>query len=516
MSIAQEHQTGYAETKLCRPDKALGDSLPGNRPLQLVDALCKALASEKINYCHWKSNAVLERSACGDNDLDLLVAQTDYQEFTNILIRLGFKEFRPPAFLEVPGIRNFYGYDPLADTFVHVHAHFQLILGHDFSKNYHIPIEQAYLISSSQGELFRVPAPEYELVIFVVRMLIKHFTWYTAISRQGRLSINEKYEFDYLFKQSSMPEVHRIIGKYLPAVDEHLFNDCIKVLQTDCPLKFKLKTGQGLMNKLSACARRPALIDLGLIYWRRLNLGIQIRLLHKQFRKQPVNGGIVVAIVGGDGAGKTTAINDLYQWLSPHFSVEKYHFGKPPWSWLTFLVRGALKIGTLMRISKFAESGYNYAPDPSRDHFQGYSQVLRALRTAEDRLTTYRKARRSASNGSIVLCDRFPLPQLMPMDGPWIGRILSIRPHDRLLKYFYYKEQDLYQKIQLPDVLIILRLDPEIAIQRKPEEASVTVYNRSLLIWELGEEKIGAIVIDASQSKGDIQAELKTIIWSRM
>ena len=45
--------------------------------LPLVQELCNVLRTENIDYCHWKSNNMLERSASGDNDLDLLISRAD-------------------------------------------------------------------------------------------------------------------------------------------------------------------------------------------------------------------------------------------------------------------------------------------------------------------------------------------------------------------------------------------------------------------------------------------------------
>jgi hypothetical protein len=42
--------------------------------------------------------------------------------------------------MQLPGVLDYYGYDWEAQRFVHVHAHYQLILGHGATKNYHIPI----------------------------------------------------------------------------------------------------------------------------------------------------------------------------------------------------------------------------------------------------------------------------------------------------------------------------------------------------------------------------------------
>src|SRR5215217_4634818 len=64
--------------------------------LNLIRLLCQALAEEEITYCHWKSNNALDRSASGDNDLDLLISRADAGCFTEILYRLGFKQTRAP------------------------------------------------------------------------------------------------------------------------------------------------------------------------------------------------------------------------------------------------------------------------------------------------------------------------------------------------------------------------------------------------------------------------------------
>ena len=179
--------------------------------LNLITDLCKTLAAQKIDYCHWKSNAYLDRSASGDNDLDLLVSRVHAKHFLEILFGLGFKESLLTRAEELPGVRNFYGYDPKSGRLVHVHAHFQLILGNDLSKNYRLPFEKVYLASSVQGDLFRVPTPEFELVVLVIRMVIKHSTWDAMLMRHGQLSKTERYELNDLSTEETLSKVEPIL-----------------------------------------------------------------------------------------------------------------------------------------------------------------------------------------------------------------------------------------------------------------------------------------------------------------
>src|SRR5512134_900780 len=142
--------------------------------LELVLTLCRLLEAERVRYCHWKSNEALDRSAAGENDLDLLVARRDSQRFEDILVRLGFKDVLLPAWKELPGVAHWYGLDEASGRLVHVHAHYQLVIGDDMTKDVHLPIEEAYLASSVPRPPFMVPAPEFELGLFLVRMVLKH------------------------------------------------------------------------------------------------------------------------------------------------------------------------------------------------------------------------------------------------------------------------------------------------------------------------------------------------------
>jgi hypothetical protein len=156
--------------------------LPKERPLVLrSSSLCADLARENITYCHWKSNR--SRSFCQwRKRLDLLVGV-----LTGTIFRDSYRCDLCQASVEkqMPGVQDYYGYDEEADKLIHVHAHYQLILGHDMTKNFRLPIEKPYLESAVQSELFKVPAPEFEFIVFVIRMVLKHSTWDAILGREG-------------------------------------------------------------------------------------------------------------------------------------------------------------------------------------------------------------------------------------------------------------------------------------------------------------------------------------------
>lgn len=487
-------------------------------PLELIRNLCQKLSSEGIAYCHWKSNAMLDRSAVGDNDLDLLVGRADVHRFTDILCRLGFTRVQGPPEAQMPGVVDYYGHDPQADKWVHVHAHYQLILGHDATKNYHLPIERPYLESAVQSDLFKVPAPEFELVVFVIRMVLKHSTWDAILGRQGALSAAERQELEYLQTQVSPTwmYVYDILNQYMPLLDVTLFDDCMRSLQPNCPFGTRVKVGQRLQNRLRAHARQSRMADLGLKLWRRAAGTVRRRILGRVPRKRMADGGLMVALVGGDGAGKSTAVDELYTWLSRDFETIKVHMGKPAWSRTTVAVRGVLKIGRSLGLYPYMRGPVQPTLEADLSVFPGYPWLLRQVCTARDRYLTYAKARRFATNGGLAICDRFPLPRVMSTDGPECEQMTSPCEANRFIRFLAGLETKYYQQIMPPDLLVVLRVDPEIAVERRPDEDEASVRRRSAEVWQLDWEQIPAHVIDAHQPKAEVLAELKALVWSEL
>jgi len=477
--------------------------------LDLVVQLCTALADEEIDYCHWKSNAALDRSASGENDLDLLISRHDAQRFTEILYRLGFREALVPKEDQLPGVQDYYGYDPETGRLIHVHAHFQLILGSDLSKNYRLPLEKVYLESSVRENLFRVPAPEFEFVIFVIRMVLKHSTWDAILMRHGYLSPSERRELDYLSAPDTVLKAQAML-QYVPGLSSSLFEECLRALKPGCSLWKRIRVGEQLQKVLRCSARYSHLADVVVKLTRRLWQPIESRVFRYKREKRFANGGLFIAIVGGDGAGKTTIINELFSWLSETVEVAKVHMGKPAWSWSTILIRGILKIGTVLRLYPFEGDIYEEAHLPHR-----LPWFIRATCTARDRYLTYVRARRLSSNGKLVLCDRFSFPGFMAMDGPQCEHAITFIKkaswfHDFLAKL----ELSYYEQIKSPDLLIVLKVEPEIAIQRKRDESEVAVRARSTEIWELGWMKKSAFVIDASLKREDVVSQVKALVWA--
>jgi hypothetical protein len=212
-------------------------------------------------------------------------------------------------------------------------------------------------------------------------------------------------------------------------------------------------------------------------------------------------GGVVVALVGGDGAGKSTCTRELGAWLSPVFPTMRANLGRAPGSLLTLLVDGALKLqhGTDRLLKRSSRPG-------------GPIQLLRLLCTARDRFRLYEKARRFAISGGIALCEQYPVPENRQLVGPTIPELLQSGP-GKFARLLQAVEASYYTRILRPDVLLVLRLDPELAVARNPEEPADFIRTRGCTIWNASWPG-GTQVVDAGQPLPQVIRRLKSVIWS--
>jgi thymidylate kinase len=496
--------------KASRPPAEVVDDGPGQ--LDLVTRLSLRLDEAGVPYCHFKSNEAIDRSLSGDNDLDLLVAASAADRFLEVLSDLGFREGVPDRVRRMPGVSQYYGLDVPTGRLVQVHAHRRLVFGDDMTKNFALDIEDDYIASATrESGTLAVASPDHELLLFAFRMVAKHCTIDAMLMRQGRLSASERRELAWLTARADRVRIAAIVASRLPFVDPDLFDECLGAIQPGAGPWRKARTAGRLHRTFAAHAKRGRFAAAFLRIERRIGR-LGRRLVRGRARKRLAGGGALIAFVGGDGAGKSTAVRTIAGWLSGPFQVERIHLGKPPPSLTTIAIKGPMYL--LRAMGMFRATRVPAHELRERGTYPGMSWVLWHVLTARDRFRLYRRATRAILKGEVVLSDRFPLAEVQTMDGAKTDWVTGHARAGRVVRWLVSLERRYYSAFTSPDVLIVLRVDPNVAVERKRhEEQPGFVLPRSEEIWRVDWSRTPARLVDSGRDLEEVERTLKAIVW---
>ena len=150
------------------------------------------------------------------------------------------------------------------------------------------------------------------------------------------------------------------------------------------------------------------------------------------------------------------------------------------------------------------------------DRFPGHAWVLWQLVTASDRRRQHRRVRRLAGQGLLVVCDRFPLDQVTLMDGARTGWVPA-EDLPALARRLVDAERRAYGSIAPPDLLLVLRVDPDTAVARKRGvDPADFVRPRSAEVFAAEWGPTGAVVLDASRQADEVLADARGAVWASL
>jgi hypothetical protein len=466
----------------------------------LLGQLARTLDARGVAYCQWKGHWSAHRWARGQGDVDLLVDHGALTAFRDIAGELGFKSALPSGERQIPSLESFVGYDPAEHHLLHLHVHYRLIVGEYWRTAYRIPIERAILETAVSGPLFRAPAPPFQLIVFVLRMILRQRGRIRRTTRMRWLS-GIQIQLASLEGSCDREAVRAILDRCLPSIDLPFFERCVRSLRGQGGLLERAVLPAQLHRRLRAHALRPSLTALTSAAVEKF---LPAGIAHGRFNHgmRLAGGGTVLALVGGDGSGKSTCTRRLGAWLAPWFPTRCAHLGNSPRSLMTLIVGAALKA---------EQAAYRVL----RPEARGIStlELLRHLCTARDCFRLYEKVRRFAARGGIAICDRYPVPQLQSHVGPCIPALVLPKP-TALARLLLATEVSYYKRILPPDALFVLRLDPDLAVLRKPDEPADYVRDRNRITWTTEWSGTAAQVIDAGRPLPEVLSDLKVRIWS--
>lgn len=494
---------------------------PAAPRLEILPQLFQRLDEERIRYCHWKSTEHLGATMTGATDVDVLVERGGAQRLAHILTGgTTFKRFVVKAGRGYPGIEDYVGFDPATGALSHVHIHYQLTLGEKFLKGHRLPWEEVVLETRVRDEAsgLWVTEPHLELLILIVRHVMKlrlrdsllavvgHEYFRGGMLRELRW-LAARVRSDQLVERAA-PLVGPAAARLLPAMIGAR-GPSIRQLRA-----FRRRVVPRLtsyrMYSAAGAARRMWLREWTWIWWRATNWLFRAPT---RSTRTPPQGGLAIAFVGADGAGKSTLTQAIARWLSREIAVISTYGGSgkgsasTPRRWLQ-------RLGALGRTRSHSRSTpTSNAREPSG--LRLFGKLLWVLTLARERRRWATRVRRARSLGMVVLSDRVPQTQFAGLnDGPRYGHWLD--SPSWLRRIVARREQATFQEAGVvpPDVIVRLHVPVDVAARRKPDTPPDQLRRKVEIVDQLRFPPPTRVVeIDAAQPLDRVLQDVKRAVW---
>jgi thymidylate kinase len=422
-------------------------------------ALFAALERHGIRYCHWKSNVRLDETLGGLQDIDVLVHPSDADAFQRVINECGFKLTVSRVGAGHPGVFHALAMDPDTGRLLDLHAYHQVISGDSFVKSFRFPIEEQFLARTTSLMGVRVPDPSSELVLFLLRILLKH------TSAIEIYKVNAHYqectdELAWLLQRGDVSEAAALCDDWFPSV-RIPFQDMI-----DCVASGTLAARMAMGIRLAWALRhqrRLGHVAAGFSRLIRITKHYAVRLRGRR-NLSLLSGGAWIALVGPKGTGKSTLVKLLAKRLGKNLDVTTIHLGKPPATWLSVLPRLALPV---MRKAAPNERLREYQK-PERRAERRYSTlfVIGKLLVAFDRRHLLTRTMRAAASGTIVISDRCPATNATGLDGSAFDDLAVAHERSPFKRRLMAWERDIYRRLPKPRLVLKLNAPIETALKR--------------------------------------------------
>lgn len=495
------------------------DAVPAAEP-QVLNSLImalNALRQNEVGCCYWKSSTRLRAVLSGESDLDLLVARSDQHLAAQVLLACGFKRFEPANCHGHPAVQSFLGYDEPSGRIVHLHLHFRVVVGEPLLRNYQLPWESLFLASAVSHPTLpiRTLDPASEAVLLVVRASLELRRRDPIVFRNWP-KMQEKFEFDRLHLAARVDRrgLHDLASKL---VKEELAGTIVEALFETRPFATMHRLGASLRKELAVYRTYNGFDALlrGIgraILWTTGRLNQRFLHVPRPWSRRAPGGGIVVAVVGIDGSGKTTLTTAIRQWLGAEVDVLPIYFGTGGGRPSLLLLPFKLLVPLASRVLGAKPKGSSHGTISDRPPAPFYSFLLAvwaSIVAAEKRMKLL-AARRGADRGMVVVADRFPQDQIADFnDAPLLPRLAKV---PAWLRHYEANAYALARHLP-PDLVIKLQTTAEVIMIREPDMDPLVVQKRVPALQQLTFEDANVVSIDAGQPLADVIRSAKAAIW---
>jgi thymidylate kinase len=495
------------------------DQLRTSTVSSLAADVARAAHMEGLSLCHWKSNQRLLQSVEGKSDLDFSIPPSEEAALKRLLRSFGFVEFRSRLWQRYPGVTDWLGLDQATGAMLHVHLHNRLLTGAKAVKEQDLPwleLMNAGLQQDSETGLW-VPSRAFEAQLFFTREAIKSRNLRgRLLGLRRRLCVSEaaRAEMTWLLSQCSQRDLDDW-GRKLWGDDRwsrmspDFRNE--RIWQTTTFEKLRHEVASALSEHRHGNALKHGITFLTMRLIKRIH-GLEARLVgttgsgkHIVGRRAPI-----IALVGSDGAGKSTVASDLIKWLSWKADVAPIYFGTNH-AWFRALRSVVYRI----RPSGKPPS-HRRGTEPKASSFPLGLQAFKWAFMSRLRLHLLHKAQRLAKNGTIVVADRYPQTEVFgTYDGPSRLGISKLGILGRALQRYEHRNFAKMEHIR-PDLVIKLVAPLDMALARKPDHDPTSIARKIDLTRQITFEGASVVEVDASLPLAAVVMEVRRHVWTAM
>ena len=515
------HMLKTAARRVAAPPTAGRGSRPnqGGPTLGLIAALLDALHHKGAPYCYWRSGARLRAVLAGEADLDLIAERTSKHLVLGVLAESGFKLFPSVASRGHPAVMSFLGHDASAGCIVHVHLHLAVVTGERLLRNYVLPWAPAFIARAvpvpAMHEV-RVLDSADEAVVLAVRSCVE-LRVSDPIALRGWRKANDRFMRDQQALSAAVDQV-RFHGHAVELVGK----DAADLLAADVYAPQWRGLGGHTRRRVRQSLKEyrtyngpEARVRAA---WRGLTWlagGLNKRHLHwpRPWSRLAPGSGLVVALMGVDGSGKSTVVAALRAWLGAEVDVMPIYFGTGDGRPSLLLLPLKAMVPLFTRVLRRKPRGSSHGTVSDRPPGLLFSVLLAGWATvlAVEKRSKLRAAHRGARRGLVVIADRYPQDEIVAYnDGPLLPRLARV---PAWLRQFEARSYALAQRLP-PDLVIKLEAPPETLAMREPSMDRGVIQERVDALQRLRFPGVQVVRVDAAQPLDNVLRAVKAAVWS--
>ncbi len=503
---------------------------PEPRVLDVVRALAARLEVAGIRYCQFKSNWHLDQGLVGLTDLDVLIEPHAGSKLAAALGQSGYKSFSPPPGGDYPGVEDYLAMDSATGRLVHLHLHHQLTTGEPHLKGHHFPWEELMLATRrrDEGSGFFVTDPSVELLFFLTRNTLKVSLVHRIRAMWGQDRIRDGMTREFLWLRGrANPDRVIELGRSLLG-------------ETAGPaIRNLLESGPSLGRVLALRRRAMPVLRLYRMYAPfdallqrrrrelqsfRSKLGRRLPALAGSHSRTDPRGGVLVAFMGPDGAGKSRLTTEITKWLRWKLDARVMYFGSGdgPVSLARLPLKLVLRVAEALKLwAPVGQAGGAANGDGPGGGAQGkvrqpgLARAVWALVLAREKVQNLERAWRARDRGIVVVGDRYPQHQVMGFnDGPLLNAWTRSPSGLRRALADWESRPYRWAEARPPQLVIKLRVSPEVAVVRKPGMRAEEIQRRLGALASLRYPAETRVVeVDADRPWEEVLLECKRRIW---